>query len=396
MISHRILQPCVLHYTNSIDSEEHMMNKLGFGCMRLPLLDVDDQSTIDYDAFKTMVDRFLDQGGTYFDTAYMYHSHVSEIAVRECLVKRHPRDSFTVASKLPTMFLKETGDQERIFAEQLEKVGVEYFDYYLLHNLTVSHYRNVVEYDSFAFIQRMKDEGKIGQIGFSFHDSADLLDQILCEHPEVDFVQLQINYIDWDNAGIQSRACYEVARKHQVPIVVMEPVKGGMLADLPPHAARLFSRYDSSASQASWAVRFAAGLEGVTVVLSGMSNMEQLSDNLSYMIDFKPLSQEEQQVVSQVVSILNEQIAVACTACRYCVDECPEQIAIPEYFALLNSKRISGAEKNSIHNLYYRNIVDSGRGKASACIACGACEAACPQHLQIIHHLKEVVSALEN
>ncbi|MBN2860560.1 MAG: aldo/keto reductase [Sphaerochaetaceae bacterium] len=373
-----------------------MMNMLGFGCMRLPLLDVDDQSTIDYVAFSAMVDLFLEQGGTYFDTAYMYHSHTSEIAVRECLVKRHPRDSFTVASKLPTMFLKERGDQERIFAEQLEKVGVDYFDYYLLHNLTVSHYRNVVKYDSFAFIRRMKAKGKVRQIGFSFHDSADLLDQILSEHPEVDFVQLQINYIDWNNAGIQSGACYEVARKHKVPIVVMEPVKGGMLADLPPRAAQLLSRFDRTASQASWAVRYAAGLEGVMVVLSGMSNMDQLTDNLSYMIDFTPLDEKQQQVIMDVVSILNEQIAVACTACRYCVDECPEHIAIPEYFALLNSKRISGAEKNSIHNVYYGNIVDSGRGKASACIECGACEAACPQHIEIIHHLKEVSAVLEN
>ncbi len=372
------------------------MNILGFGCMRLPLLDPEDQSTIDYDTFSAMVDLFLEQGGTYFDTAYMYHSHRSEIAVRECLVKRHPRHSFTVASKLPTMYLKEQGDQERIFAEQLEKVGVEYFDYYLLHNLTVSTYRNVVEYDSFAFIQRMKEDGKIGQIGFSFHDSADLLDQILGEHPEVDFVQLQINYIDWDNAGIQSRKCYEVARKHQVPIVVMEPVKGGMLAHLPVRAAELLYRFDQSASQASWAVRYAAGLEGVMMVLSGMSDMEQLTDNLSYMVDFKPLSMNEQRIIGDVVSILNEQIAVACTACRYCVDECPEHIAIPEYFALLNSKLLSEPEKFSIHNVYYANLVDSGKGKASACITCGACEAACPQHLAIIDHLKEVTSVLEN
>ena len=204
--------------------------KLGFGFMRLPVKNQNDSASIDMDILNQMVDTFLERGFTYFDTAYMYHMGKSEIAIREALVKRHKRDSFTVATKLPTMFLKTKEDQERIFNEQLEKCGVDYFDYYLLHNLGVTHYEIAKKLDSFAFIQKKKEEGKIRNIGFSYHDNADLLDEILTAHPEVDFVQLQINYLDWDNESIQSRKCYEVARKHNKPVIVMEPVKGGTLA----------------------------------------------------------------------------------------------------------------------------------------------------------------------
>ncbi len=363
--------------------------------MRLPLTDPQDQSSIDYKAFEEMIDEFLSQGFTYFDTAYMYHAHQSEIAVRECLVKRHQRDSFLVASKLPTMVLKNEGDQERIFDEQLEKVGVDYFDYYLLHNLSIDHYAAIQKFDSFSFLKQKQKEGKIRRLGFSFHDNAELLDTILTAHPEVEFVQLQINYLDWDNAGIQSGACYEVARKHNIPIIVMEPVKGGMLADVPPQISAMFSSLAPGASAASWAVRYAAGLEGVFMVLSGMSDLAQLKDNTGYMNDFHPLDEKEQEIVAEAVSVMKENIEVACTACRYCVDGCPENIAIPEYFGLLNAQKLSNGKGFTLQNIYYNNLVSSGRGKASACIECGECETSCPQHLPIISHLKDVVTILE-
>lgn len=370
------------------------MKKLGFGLMRLPQNDPEDPKSIDMEQLKRMADDFLAEGFTYFDTAYMYHDFQSEIAIREALVKRHQRSDYTLTTKLPTMFLQKEEDMERIFQEQLVKCGVEYFDYYLLHNLGVSHYAIAQKFGGFAFLQKKKAEGRIKKIGFSYHDDARLLDEILTAHPETEVVQLQINYLDWEDQGIQSRKCYEIARKHGKEIIVMEPVKGGMLARLPDEAERLLKEAAPERSLASWAVRFAAGHEGVLTVLSGMSNIEQLHDNMSYMKDFTPLNPAEQEVLQKTVAAIRDAIAIPCTACNYCTVECPQHIRIPEYFALYNAEKRAPVKGFSLQRAYYDNYVQNA-GKASDCIACGQCESQCPQHIGIIGRLKEVAATFE-
>lgn len=369
--------------------------KLGFGLMRLPRLDPNDEGSIDMEQTKQMVDTFLQRGFTYFDTAWMYCAFKSENAVKEALTSRHPRESYTLATKLHAAYLHSLDDRDAIFNTQREKTGVEYFDYYLLHDVGAEHYEIYKKYDCFAWIAEKKRQGLIKHMGFSFHDTAEVLDKILTEHPEMEFVQLQINYLDWDSEGVQSRKCYEVATKHGKPVVVMEPVKGGTLAKLPAAAEALLRQADPGASIPSWAVRFAASLPNVKMVLSGMSSTEQLLDNTGYMQDFAPLTQQEQAVIAQAVDIINASIAIPCTGCSYCTEGCPMHIAIPKYFSLYNAEMQELKEKDfTSQGTYYDNLTLTF-GKASDCIACGQCESVCPQHLPIIENLKRVAKQFE-
>lgn len=362
------------------------MKKLGFGAMRLPLKNVNDKTSIDQEELNKMVDAFMAAGFTYFDTAYLYHDEMSEPALKKALVDRYPRESYILADKMPTIIVKSPEDYEMYFKNQLERTGAGYFDYYLMHNMGKDRYAKTKEFGGFEFALRMKEEGKIRKFGFSFHDDSETLERILSEHPEVDFVQLQINYLDWDNDVIQSRKCYEIAVRYGKPVVVMEPVKGGMLANLPKEAEELLKKYDSQISPVSLALRFAASLDHVMMVLSGMSNMEQMTENIATMDTVKPLTKEERKLLKKVTDIVNQSTAIPCTSCGYCMEVCPKNIAIPGLFGLYNNYKNTG----NFSGMYYNRVVYD-KGKAMDCVECRLCEKNCPQHIEIPKCLKEIV-----
>ena len=369
--------------------------KFGFGCMRMPVLDASDQTTFDYEKIERLFDCFLEQGFSYFDTAYTYHGYQAEKAVKKALVDRYPRERFQLATKMPLRDFKDEEDLEKIFEEQLENCGVDYFDFYLLHNMGHNVYDKCCKYHAFDFVKNKKEEGKIKAVGMSFHDMPELLEEILEKYGDrLDFLQLQINYIDWEQPNVQSRRCLEIANKYQKPVIVMEPCKGGTLTNIPKEAEKLMKEYHPEASVASWAMRFAASQKGVFRVLSGMNTMEQVLDNTGTFQDFKSLDEGEYEVIRKVAEIINKKTAVPCTACEYCTHGCPKKIAIPQYFALYNSvMRTSGSF--SSQQVYYNNIALNDHGKASDCIKCGKCEQACPQRLPIREHLKKVEEKFE-
>ena len=372
------------------------MKKLGFGLMRLPLMDPNNDAAVDVEQVKEMVDRFMAKGFTYFDTAIMYNGGVSQRVAKAALVDRYPRESFTLATKLHSAYFNSPEDRDRVFNEQLEQTGAGYFDYYLIHGIEAGNYPKYEQYDCFNWLLEKKRQGLVRHAGFSFHDTPELLDEILTKYPELEFVQLQINYLDWESEWVQSRRVYEMAVKHGKPVVVMEPVKGGTLAKVPPEARRLLEAADPTMSVPSWAIRFAANLDNVMVVLSGMSNVAQMEDNLSYMQDFKPLTPDEMAMMEKVAGIINAKIAIPCTGCAYCTEGCPQQIPIPKYFSLYNEDmREDLAEKGwTINFTNYENLAGKF-GKASDCVACGQCEGVCPQHLPIIERLKDVAAHYE-
>ena len=372
------------------------MSKLGMGLMRLPLMDENDQTSIDYEEVNKMVDAYMDAGFDYFDTAFVYHEGVGEAAFRKCVVERYPRESFKIATKLPLFVITEESQLEPIFAQQLENCGVEYFDYYMLHNVsgfTENAWKNV---DLYSFIQKKKEEGYIKHIGISTHGNAEFLEEILFEHPELEFVLLQINYLDWEDEGIESRKCLEVARKYNKQVMIMEPYKGGFLADVPEEAEKIMKEYNPNRSVVSWAMRFVANLEDVEVVLTGASNLEQLESNIREFNDADPLNDEEMEIISQVSEIINSNITVDCTKCRYCVDTCPEDIDIAKIFDLYNKhKLLETDEWTQFGNAYLNYSKLDGVGIASDCIECENCIEECPQQINIPEVLKDVAKTFE-
>ena len=369
-----------------------LMKKLGFGLMRLPLLDPNNDAAVDVEEVKRMVDRFMAQGFTYFDTAIMYNGGVSQRVAKAALVDRYPREAFTLATKLHSAYFNSPEERDKVFNEQLEQTGAGYFDYYLIHGIEAGNYPKYEQYDCFNWLMEKKRQGLVRHAGFSFHDTPELLDKILTKYPELEFVQLQINYLDWESANVQSRACYEVCVKHGKPVVVMEPIKGGTLAAVSDEIVNMFKAVRPELSPSAWAVRYAASLENVMVVLSGMSNIAQMEDNASYMENFEPLTKPEYEAIDKAVENIKANVAIPCTACRYCVDGCPMNIAIPDYFRVYNDIKqfgeISGAR-------WHFSEISGENGKPSECVACGQCEGICPQHLQIIDLLKDVAEVFE-
>ena len=365
--------------------------KLGFGLMRLPK-EKDNPTKIDIERTKEMVDMFMKAGLTYFDTAFVYDGGESEKAAKLALVDRYPRESYTLATKLASFAATDEASAKQELLTSLERTGAGYIDYYLLHALQDGNYKKYDEWHLWDYVKEMKEKGLIKHWGFSFHSTPERLDEILTAHPDAEFVQLQINYADWNNPDVQSRACYEVARKHGKSIVVMEPIKGGTLAN-PPKAVRdLLTSARPDLSVASWAIRFVASLDGIITVLSGMSTEEQMADNLSYMADFKPLSEDEKKVIKQAQDILDGIDSIPCTSCHYCTDGCPMQIPIPEILSARN-KQLIWEQKEAGQADYDKAV--SNKGMASACIQCGQCEGVCPQHIDIINRLQDCAAAFE-
>ena len=372
----------------SINIDE--MPKLGFGLMRLPETD----GRIDIDKVAQMADAYMASGFNYFDTAYVYHGGNSEKVVKEAIVKRFPRESFTIATKLPAWFLHSPEDRDKVFQEQLDRCGVDYFDFYLLHSLEDgNNYDTYEKYDCFNWGIKKRDEGRIRHFGFSFHGTPELLVQVLDKHPEIEFVQIQLNYADWDNKIVHSGELYEILRDRNIPMIIMEPAKGGKLACLDDECAEILKAIRPDKSIASWAFRYVGSLPGIATILSGMSTPEQMEDNINTFKDFEPLSEEELAAIDKVKEIMNRVELAGCTSCKYCVEGCPMGISIPDVISAVNTKRKFPGDMRP--QFFYNGLVDR-YSHASDCIACGQCEGVCPQHLPIISLMQEAVEKFES
>ncbi|RAP48304.1 MAG: hypothetical protein BZ135_00865 [Methanosphaera sp. rholeuAM6] len=375
------------------------MEKFGFGMMRLPQLDDNDPTKVDIEQVKQMVDVYMANGGKYFDTAYPYHNGVSERVLKEAVVDRYPREEFIVATKLPVFFVEKEEDMEKYFNEQLEKCGVDYFDYYLIHNINEMTHHAVYDFDSFEFVRQKKREGKIKHMGFSFHDEPEALVEALEAFPDCDFIQLQINYLDWTSTTLESRECYEIATKYDKPVIVMEPVKGGALANLPDEAEKIYREYDSESENVSWALRFCNDLENVFMILNGVSSLEQMNSSINIFKDIKPLSKEEHELISKVRDLVNDLTPIKCTQCNYCIEHCPVKIPISKYFTIYNTYHINKIQNGDPVNAACNYLVlaeSEENGAAGDCVECGQCVKYCPQHLDIPELMKDVDKHLNN
>ena len=366
---------------------EKIKRNFGFGYMRLPM----QGEEVDLEQTRKMVDTFLDAGFNYFDTAHGYLQGKSEECIKSCLSSRYPREAYVLTDKLTMAYFKKKEDIRPFFESQLEICGVDYFDFYLMHSQNAEIFKYFKERRAYETVLEFKEEGKIRHFGISFHDKPALLEQILREYPEVEVVQLQFNYLDYEDPVVQARKCYEICVREHKPVIVMEPVKGGNLVDLPEEARAVLDGLHGG-SPASYAIRFAAGFPGILMVLSGMSNMAQLRDNISFMQDFQPLNEAELAAVEQVREIFHSKRLIPCTGCRYCTDGCPKHIAIPDLFATMNSKQL---HHRWDADFYYNEIHTAPGRKASDCVKCGKCEQACPQHLPIRQLLEDVAKEFE-
>lgn len=367
---------------------EGVLKNFGFGCMRLPM----KGGEVDYAEFDKMIDTFIGNGFNYFDTAHGYLDGKSEVALHDCLVARYPREKYILTNKLTGEYFNSEQEVRPYFESQLKICGVDYFDFYLMHAQSKEIFAKFKRCRAYEQALGFKAEGKIKHFGISFHDTAEVLEQILTEYPQIEVVQIQLNYVDFDDPAVQSKKCYDVCRKFNKPVIVMEPVKGGNLVNLPEEAKKYFKEL-GSASAASYAIRFAAGFDGVFMVLSGMSDMAQMNDNISYMKNFKPLNAKETEAVKKVCEVFRAMNLIPCTACRYCTAGCPKKISIPDLFACMNTKNIYH-DWNA--DYYYGKVHTQSGGKASECIKCGKCEKVCPQHLPIRELLVSVAKEFEN
>ena len=370
-----------------MEQMDKVKKNFGFGCMRLPM----NGDQVDIAETTRMVDEFLAQGFNYFDTAHGYIGGKSELALKECLTSRYPREAYSLTDKLTDSYFKTETDIRPFFESQLEACGVDYFDFYLMHAQNADNFKKFKACRAYETAFALKAEGRIRHVGLSFHDRAEVLDQILTEYPQIEVVQIQFNYLDYDDIAVQSRKCYEVCRKHGKPVLVMEPVKGGSLVNLPEEAKKVLDDLHGG-SPASYALRFAAGFPGMMMVLSGMSDLEQMKDNLSYMRDFKPLNETELAAVNKVQEIFHKMNMIPCTACRYCVEGCPKQISIPDLFAIMNIKQLHH-DWNA--DYYYEEVHTAPGRRASDCLKCGKCEKICPQHLPIRKLLEEIAKEFD-